>query len=206
MRIRACVVSFCMFAGLFTLATLEGLPIGPPPSVHGQADSSAEQNPASSPQSKEAAAAAAQVFQQHCTKCHAKDGTGNLGRPSFPDIPDFTAPSWQAQRSDKELLTSILEGKGDDMPAFAKKIKKEQARDLVDYVRSFAPAKEKAKKEKQEMPDATDLDERFHRLMEEMDELSRQFRELSESPGTQVWKPSEPSSKKAPNRPSPRRQ
>jgi mono/diheme cytochrome c family protein len=182
-----------MFAGLFFLATLEGLSIGFPPPVNGQADSSAERNLASSPQSKERAAR--QLFQQHCTKCHVKDGSGNLGRPSFPDIPDFTAPSWQAQRSDKELLTSILEGKGDDMPAFAKKIKREQARDLVDYVRSFAPGKERTKKEKQEKPDSPGLDERFRRLQKEMDELFRQYRALSELPDPQARNESRPSSK-----------
>jgi mono/diheme cytochrome c family protein len=197
---RTCIVSLCVFAGLFSLTKLEGLPFGPPSAVYGQADSSiSDRSPASSSPLKKATDAVGQLFQDHCTKCHAKDGRGNPGRLSFPDIPNFTTASWQAQRSDEELLTSILEGKGDNMPAFGKKIKKEQARDLVDHVRNFAPAKKKSKKDKPDTPGLSEFDEQFRRLQEEMDELFRQYRELSEYPEPEIRKMSEISSKKARN-------
>jgi hypothetical protein len=104
-----------------------------------------------------------------------------LGRNSYPDIPDFTAASWQSRRSDAQLLSSILEGKSDDMPAFERKIKKQQARDLVAHIRTFAPAKEKSKKEKQESRDSSEFETQFRALEQELDLLQRQFRELSQS-------------------------
>src|SRR5260370_40926669 len=174
---RQCVISPCTLAGIFSLMSLEGLPFAASPLVHAQADSSRPERraaPPSSPPSNCATAAVAELFQQHCAKCHGKDGTGTPGRNSLPDIPDFTEASWQAQRSDDQLLTSILEGKGDDMPAFARKIKEEQARDLVAHIRAFDPTKGKSKKEKQKKSDSSRFDERFGRLQKEMDQLRRQ--------------------------------
>jgi mono/diheme cytochrome c family protein/uncharacterized membrane protein len=179
--------------------SLEGLPFAASPLVHAQADSSRPERraaPPSSPPSNGATAGVGELFQQHCAKCHGKDGTGSPGRNSLPDIPDFTAASWQAQRSDDQLLTSIFDGKGDDMPAFARKIKEEQARDLVPHIRAFAPTKGKSKKEKQEKPDSSDFDDRFRRLQKEMDQLRRQSRELSQSARPKPSKPSESSPKK----------
>src|SRR5205807_293064 len=45
------------------------------------------------------------------------------------------------QRSDAQLLASILEGKEPDMPSWRKKISEEQARSLVAQVRAFAPTR-----------------------------------------------------------------
>src|SRR5215831_18799060 len=61
-------------------------------------------------------AAGAKLFQQHCVKCHGADGTGKPARAQQPEIPDFTAASWQARRSNAQLLVSILDGKGQTMP------------------------------------------------------------------------------------------
>src|SRR5438093_8799350 len=188
MRIRACVVSLCMFAGLISLMNLKGLPLTAPTAVRAQADSS--------PPSNRASPATGELYQHHCVKCHGKDGSGSPGRPSLPDIPDFTAASWQARRTDAELMASILDGKGDDMPAFARKIKEEQARALVDHIRGFAP-KGKSNKEKKEKPDASDFEERFSRLQKEMDQLRRQSWELSQSARSQQRKPSESLPRKA---------
>lgn len=185
MRTRPCIIFSCTLAGLLSLASLEGLPFARPGPVHAQADSARSNRdvaPPSSPPTKQATAGAGQLFQQHCVKCHGKDGSGGPARNSMPDIPDFTAASWQAQRTDAQLLASILEGKGDDMPAFARKIKEDQARDLVSHIRAFAPTKGKSKKEKQQKPDSSDFEDRFARLQREMDELLRQSRELSQSP------------------------
>jgi mono/diheme cytochrome c family protein/uncharacterized membrane protein len=188
-----------MLAGLFSFLGLVGLPFAGPASVQAQADSSRSDQPArpSSSPSNGATAAVGELFQQHCAKCHGKDGTGTPGRNSLPDIPDFTAASWQAQRSDAELLAAILEGKGDDMPAFARKIKEEQARDLVPHIRAFAPTKGKSKKEKQEKPDSSGFEDRFSRLQKEMEQLRRQSQELSQSPRPKPSKSSESSPNKA---------
>jgi len=106
----------------------------------------------------------------------------------MPDVPDFTFASWQAQPSDAQLQASILKGKGDDMPAFAEKIKEAQARDLVIHVRAFAQTKKNLKEEKKQDPGSSDFEERFARLQKEMDELRRRSRELSQSARTATAK------------------
>jgi mono/diheme cytochrome c family protein len=78
------------------------------------------------------------LFGQRCVKCHGADGTGSPARGLLPEIPDFTAASWQAQRTDTQLMASILDGKGQGMPPVRGKIGEEQARGLVAHVRSFA--------------------------------------------------------------------
>ena len=85
-------------------------------------------------------------------KCHGTDGTGNKARERLPEIPDFTNPSWQARRADSKLLSSVLDGKGDDMPAHRGKISKEQARGLVTYVRAFALTSQSPGEAEQEGP------------------------------------------------------
>jgi mono/diheme cytochrome c family protein len=82
--------------------------------------------------------AARELFRRRCDKCHGADGTGSRGRDRLPEIPDFTDASWQARRSDEQLLESILDGK-DEMPAWRGKISAEQARSLVACVRAFVP-------------------------------------------------------------------
>jgi uncharacterized membrane protein len=71
-------------------------------------------------------------------KCHGADGIGKHARERMPDIPDFSDTRWQSRRADEQLMASILDGKGDDMPPQRGKINDEQARGLVSYVRTFA--------------------------------------------------------------------
>jgi mono/diheme cytochrome c family protein/uncharacterized membrane protein len=130
------------------------------------------------------------LFRLHCVKCHGADGTGSPARPSKSQIPDFTTPSWQARRTDAQLLASILDGKGTEMPPVRGKISEDEARGLVGYVRAFAPtAKKSPKKEPEE---TASIDERFRRLQEQMDELRRELRKLSEG------SPPKPSESKPP--------
>jgi mono/diheme cytochrome c family protein/uncharacterized membrane protein len=91
-----------------------------------------------------------ELFRQHCVKCHGADGTGKLVRAEQSEIPDFTDASWQARRTDAQLLASILDGKGKQMPSWRGKINEEQARGLVDHVRTFDPPKESQGQEQQE--------------------------------------------------------
>jgi len=55
-------------------------------------------------------------------------------------IPDFTSREWQTSRSNSQLQTSILEGKGTFMPTWTGKFTAEFARDLIAQVRAFGPA------------------------------------------------------------------
>ena len=52
-------------------------------------------------------------------------------------IPDFTSAVWHERQSDVQLITSILEGKGAEMPPFDGKLNNTQANELVSHIRSF---------------------------------------------------------------------
>jgi mono/diheme cytochrome c family protein len=57
----------------------------------------------------------------------------------MPEIPDFTDRAWQHTRTDVQLRISILEGKNQHMPANRQMVSDDLARQLVGYVRAFAP-------------------------------------------------------------------
>ena len=125
-----------------------------------------------------------ELFRQYCGKCHGEDGTGGPARGLLPGIPDFTNASWQARRADTQLMSSILDGKGSDMPPQGGNISEQQVRGLVAYVRGFAPTREKPGQGEQAGRAMASFDERFRLLQVQQDELRRQFRELSQaSPG-----------------------
>jgi mono/diheme cytochrome c family protein/uncharacterized membrane protein len=90
---------------------------------------------------------ALQLFRRYCSKCHGGDGTGRRASDRLADIPDFTDPSWQARRSDSELLASILDGQGTGMPPFRGKLNEDQADALLARVRAFGSAEEHARGE-----------------------------------------------------------
>ena len=100
-------------------------------------------------------AAVRELFQRRCVKCHGADGTGKPARDRLPEIPDFTKRSWQARRSDAQLVATILDGK-DEMPSWRGKISQEQARSLVAYVRAFTPATEKSGEGQQDRSASTE--------------------------------------------------
>jgi hypothetical protein len=64
-------------------------------------------------------------------KCHGADGTGSRARARLAEIPNFTDAEWQARRADAQLMASILDGKGEEMPPQRGKISEELARGLV---------------------------------------------------------------------------
>ena len=88
---------------------------------------------------KDTVRTAGPLFRQRCQRCHGADGKGIAGKLDAAEPPDFTRRKWQEERSDTRLLKSILDGRKKGMPAFHDDLTEEQARDLVDYVRSFLP-------------------------------------------------------------------
>ena len=133
------------------------------------------------------------LFQRSCALCHGRDGKGATARESLPAIPDFTVRGWQKSRNNAQLLVSILDGKGTAMPAFRDKVPREQARDLVAYVRTFAPGAAAAA-----VPSNDEFESRFNALAREFDELARQIRAISSPAGGKPASPdrSEPAAKK----------
>jgi mono/diheme cytochrome c family protein len=107
-------------------------------------------------------------FRRLCAGCHGRDFTGDSVR-----TPDFTDKGWHRRRSDAQLLVTILEGKGAEMPAYHGKVSEDEARQLVALIRDaggvpLQPA--------ESAPD--DFSRRFAELEMELKELQRQFREL----------------------------
>jgi mono/diheme cytochrome c family protein len=115
----------------------------------------------------------ASLFQQFCIVCHGPDGTGSIMRPSMPPIPNFTDPAWQKSKQSAELLASIMDGKGTLMPANNQRLTRDQARDLVAFIRAFGPnpVVEAAGEE-------TQFEQEMRRLQQQWDELEREMKKL----------------------------
>ncbi len=195
-----------ILTSLWLLLNPEGRQFSALITVHAQANPSRPRQSPPAPSSAPAAsgaAAAGQLFRQHCLKCHGEDGRGTPARDRGLAPPDFTDGSWQARRSNAQLLASILDGKGKEMPSWRAKISEDQARGLLVYVRALAPTTRKAEQggQKESSPDS--FEERYRRLQEDLDELKKQFRKASEgSPDEERPKPSASSPPPSPSKPS----
>jgi len=110
-------------------------------------------------------------FQRYCAVCHGRDGTGSLARGILPAIPNFRVRAWQESRSEPQLVVSILDGKGTGMPPFRDRVAAEKVRDLVAFIRTFAPG---IPQPVRSAPD--DFEARFRRLTAEFEDLGRQIR------------------------------
>ena len=85
------------------------------------------------------------LFATQCAMCHGQtgNGKGDLAEVMHVNPPDFTKPETLANRTDGEIFTFIDTGSG-SMPGEAKRLKENQAWDLVNFLRSLegkTPAK-----------------------------------------------------------------
>jgi mono/diheme cytochrome c family protein len=77
------------------------------------------------------------TFKKYCAKCHGEDGRAQTPKGKQMKAQDFTDSQFQSDKSDEDLIKTVTEG-GMDMPAFGKKLSKEQIESLVkDDVRGF---------------------------------------------------------------------
>jgi mono/diheme cytochrome c family protein len=121
--------------------------------------------------------ASAELFRKRCQECHGAAGNGVPMRNSLPLLPDFTDATWHGKRRDEQLLISILDGKGRDMPAFRDKFSAKQARDLVAIVRAFNS--ERAVPSSSADSSSIDFERRLQELQSEMADLKKQFHQLN---------------------------
>jgi cytochrome c oxidase cbb3-type subunit III len=80
------------------------------------------------------------IFKSKCSMCHGQDGKG------FAAIhtPNFTDPKVQASLTDKQMEEIIKNGKkGTSMPPFGDKLKEEEIKDVIGFIRSLNSAKKK---------------------------------------------------------------
>ncbi len=83
------------------------------------------------------------IFSQYCMVCHGHDGTGSSMRQALPQIPDFTSPKFPKDWPDDFRLRSIVLTGNNQMPANVGRVTADQARDLVDFIRTFRPEGER---------------------------------------------------------------
>lgn len=82
----------------------------------------------------------ATIFKSKCAMCHGQDGKG------FAAIhtPNFTDPKVQASLTDKQMEGIIKSGKkGTSMPPFGDKLKDDEIKDVISFIRTLNSAKKK---------------------------------------------------------------
>jgi mono/diheme cytochrome c family protein len=80
-------------------------------------------------------ASAEQLYKSKCAMCHGADGKGQTPVGQKLGAHDFASAEVQKQ-SDAELTQIVSKGKN-KMPAYEGKLKPEEIKDLVGYVRKF---------------------------------------------------------------------
>jgi mono/diheme cytochrome c family protein len=87
------------------------------------------------------AAAAAENWENNCTKCHGADGKGQTKAGKKLNLKDYTDPAVQAKMTDEEMTKAIVEGVSDKgkekMKSFKEELSADEIKDLVAYVRKF---------------------------------------------------------------------
>jgi cytochrome c6 len=79
---------------------------------------------------------AAPLFKQKCAMCHGADGKGDSSMGKTLKVRDLSSADVQKQ-SDADLTAIITKGKN-KMPSYEGKLKPEEIKGLVAYVRSLA--------------------------------------------------------------------
>ena len=78
------------------------------------------------------------LFKQSCAMCHGADARAQTPMGKALKIPDLHSAAVQ-QKTDAELTTIITDGKG-KMPPYKAKLKPEQIKDLVTYIKGLGKA------------------------------------------------------------------
>jgi cbb3-type cytochrome c oxidase subunit III len=76
------------------------------------------------------------VYTANCGRCHGADGQGHTKTGEMVEAPDLSDASWQKSRSTSRMIASVTHGRG-QMPAFKKKLSKEEIAAAVAYVRTL---------------------------------------------------------------------
>jgi mono/diheme cytochrome c family protein len=87
--------------------------------------------------------AAKTLYTQKCASCHAKDGKGNPAMAKMfkldPAALDLTSKT-TLEKKDDELILTTTKGHG-KMPAYETKLKAEEIKGLVAFIRSLSKPK-----------------------------------------------------------------
>ncbi len=89
------------------------------------------------------AARADRLYKEECSSCHGAAGKGDGSQAkAFGLLPrDFTAPGFWREATDAKMEEAVRDGKGEDMPAFARKMSALEIEAVVALVRTrFKPS------------------------------------------------------------------
>jgi cytochrome c oxidase cbb3-type subunit 3 len=76
------------------------------------------------------------VYAKNCARCHGGDGLGQTTMGEMTEAPNLTDAAWQSRRGTSRMISSVTKGRG-QMPAFAKKLSKQDIAAAVAYVRTL---------------------------------------------------------------------
>ena|SRR2546423_13358294 len=79
------------------------------------------------------------VFMQNCARCHGADGRAQTDLGQLYGAKDLTdAGWWRAEHlTDRRLINSVTNGKKGGMPAYGKKLSKDDIAAVVAFVHTF---------------------------------------------------------------------
>jgi len=81
------------------------------------------------------------LYKERCTRCHGADGSGQTVLGEFLNPPNFKEEKWsKSEINNDDLISTISRGKG-EMPAFGKKLTRQEIAALVLYIREFSKKK-----------------------------------------------------------------
>ncbi|MGZ3432199.1 MAG: c-type cytochrome [Isosphaeraceae bacterium] len=122
--------------------------------------------------------AAGATFNTLCIACHGADGRGTAVRAAMPLLPNFTSHDWHTTKSNSQLATSIMEGKG-LMPPWNTQLTADRARDLALYVRSFGAPELMAETPAASSPSTAEFDKEMQSLRQKFDDIEKQLQALA---------------------------
>jgi cytochrome c oxidase cbb3-type subunit 3 len=76
------------------------------------------------------------VYANNCARCHGGDGTSQTTMGRITEAPDMTDAAWQKGKSVPRMVSSVANGRG-EMPAFKKKLSRQDITAAVAYVRTL---------------------------------------------------------------------
>ena len=76
------------------------------------------------------------VYTANCARCHGGDGLGRTKMGEMTEPPNISDAEWQSYRNTSRMIASVTNGRG-QMPAFKKKLSKQDIAAAVAYVRTL---------------------------------------------------------------------
>ena len=76
------------------------------------------------------------VYANNCARCHGGDGTSQTTMGQMTEAPNLTDAAWQRGKSTSRMVAAVSNGRG-QMPAFKKKLSRQEIAAAVAYVRTL---------------------------------------------------------------------